>query len=485
MRHSSRKKRRIYAAPGAALVAKETQDSGFTPQIQHSAHPILNLQRLIGNRAVRELVADSAIHRQVATVPAFSPPSATDTVVTDRPTLSFESEGPDVIFLQRRLNVHGANLVEDGVFGPLTRQAVIEFQTAHAPPVDGIVGPVTWGALLKEPVSPEDKDKTDKLIGPAVDKTPLSEIDVGPFAPYVAANFIDKDIASMLNAMKLRFQDTASITGGIYSTDTADVALQDLANGNLVGIVRVSNIGKLRPRLPVRHQRRIDDIEQDGIERKAGTLLVRMHGVVRTIIVLADDVMDGAELPGADRGVAQDVIAHELSHHRNIDAAITDSRTPISSEEYVNVPLALKQQEFGTTATGEKRTASAVRTRFIHELTARHAEFLLNQERLKERGEEHEPLLHGEFFNAALEYALTEPESYEDNGYLTTLAAIDEVAFRKQVAIWMRHLNERKFHSNPFEEFIRHNFFEREFQLAQSHNFDRFADKSRGLHHHD
>ncbi|MCI0711734.1 MAG: hypothetical protein L0154_16375 [Chloroflexi bacterium] len=45
----------------------------------------------------------------------------------------------------------------------------------------------------------------------------------------------------------------------------------------------------------------------------------------------------------------------------------------------------------------------------------------------------------------------------------------------------MRHLNEREFHSNPFEDFIKYNFFEREFQLAQSNNFDRFAEKSRGL----
>jgi len=39
-------------------------------------------------------------------------------------------------------------LVEDGVYGPLTEQAVRDFQDAFSPPVDGIVGPTTWYSLV-------------------------------------------------------------------------------------------------------------------------------------------------------------------------------------------------------------------------------------------------------------------------------------------------------------------------------------------------
>lgn len=48
---------------------------------------------------------------------------------------------------QRLLNVHGAGLATDGVFGPATERAVRNFQNVFKLSVDGIVGPATWTAL--------------------------------------------------------------------------------------------------------------------------------------------------------------------------------------------------------------------------------------------------------------------------------------------------------------------------------------------------
>lgn len=52
--------------------------------------------------------------------------------------------------LQHLLNFHGAALEADGVFGEETRAAVKEFQQAHALTDNGVVGPLTWPALVTD-----------------------------------------------------------------------------------------------------------------------------------------------------------------------------------------------------------------------------------------------------------------------------------------------------------------------------------------------
>ncbi|MET4315881.1 N-acetylmuramoyl-L-alanine amidase [Bradyrhizobium sp. RT4b] len=56
-----------------------------------------------------------------------------------------------VAWLQQRLNSYGALLAADGVLGPKTRAAVVDFQQAHGLVVDGVAGPVTRLALSKAP----------------------------------------------------------------------------------------------------------------------------------------------------------------------------------------------------------------------------------------------------------------------------------------------------------------------------------------------
>src|SRR5262245_11528395 len=61
--------------------------------------------------------------------------------------LSIGSSGPSVRALQERLVAAGAAIGIDGLFGPLTREAVQTFQESVGLTADGIVGPRTWQAL--------------------------------------------------------------------------------------------------------------------------------------------------------------------------------------------------------------------------------------------------------------------------------------------------------------------------------------------------
>ena len=52
--------------------------------------------------------------------------------------------------LQYLLRAHGQGVVVDGEFGPQTEAAVKAFQSSRGLAADGIVGPVTWSALVVE-----------------------------------------------------------------------------------------------------------------------------------------------------------------------------------------------------------------------------------------------------------------------------------------------------------------------------------------------
>ena len=59
-----------------------------------------------------------------------------------RRTIKLGSTGPDVRHLQNCLGIRA-----DGIFGPFTRRAVINFQKNKGLVADGIVGPKTWAKI--------------------------------------------------------------------------------------------------------------------------------------------------------------------------------------------------------------------------------------------------------------------------------------------------------------------------------------------------
>jgi len=75
------------------------------------------------------------------------PGTSGTTTPTTRRTLRRGDSGPDVTYLQQRLQAHGHSVSVDGIFGGGTESQVITFQRTRGLTADGIVGPSTWQAL--------------------------------------------------------------------------------------------------------------------------------------------------------------------------------------------------------------------------------------------------------------------------------------------------------------------------------------------------
>ena len=105
------------------------------------------------DRVIRELFTTPA-PAPAPSIPAPSIPAPTPVETIDVPrfvrTMRRGSRGQTVETIQRRLADLGYSPGKaDGWFGPRTEAEVKKFQAAHpVPPVDGIVGRLTWAALF-------------------------------------------------------------------------------------------------------------------------------------------------------------------------------------------------------------------------------------------------------------------------------------------------------------------------------------------------
>lgn len=65
----------------------------------------------------------------------------------NEPALRYCSRGNEVVRLQLMLREIDFTLEPDGIFGPMTQEAVKTFQALHALPGTGAVTPQTWDIL--------------------------------------------------------------------------------------------------------------------------------------------------------------------------------------------------------------------------------------------------------------------------------------------------------------------------------------------------
>lgn len=78
----------------------------------------------------------------------------TSTSTATDPILRQGDSGTAVTWLQQLLNTKGINIAVDGIFGNVTRAAVVQFQKQSGIATDGIVGAQTWQALRRNGNAP-------------------------------------------------------------------------------------------------------------------------------------------------------------------------------------------------------------------------------------------------------------------------------------------------------------------------------------------
>ncbi len=78
--------------------------------------------------------------------------------------ISYGDQGEDVKQIQALINGFGFNLIIDGIFGPETQDAIIDFQRRSGLVADGVVGEQTWGALNSPLVVADTQQNTTGKI---------------------------------------------------------------------------------------------------------------------------------------------------------------------------------------------------------------------------------------------------------------------------------------------------------------------------------
>lgn len=140
-------------------------------------------------------------------------------VLAGHSTIDKGDTGPAVRFVQQLLGRFGSSIEADGVFGPLTENAVERFQRSHGLRGDGVVGDATLKKLLAK--NPAHKPKEPLRLGQGGAKVEKMESQLA----------------------RLGYLDRAEV-GGKYDAETAKAVrqfrrdqpeLRDDVTGNMVG----------------------------------------------------------------------------------------------------------------------------------------------------------------------------------------------------------------------------------------------------------
>lgn len=331
----------------------------------------------------------------------------------------------------------------DGIFGSDTGSAVTAYKTDHGlVPNDPVVGPGTTQAL-----------DTDLFFDPAILDPTFAE-----FSPPVVEHRVEQFVATELSGLLHAPLDSFRHMLGRF-------ALTNLSSGNLLGIVAQSRGTDLRSRFllvadalqtdPTFGLVPADPFFDDAVSlggAAASTVTFTVGGVPRSFIVLHDDVVLGrAVITQQSTGrrakeTLQSVVVHELTHVRNVAGtfvllSIADS----DSNTYSDTALAAT-----SSATG-RATADVLRS-FVHEMTARHVEWVILKELEGTPGSQAIRALGAGQLAAAARFYFVDTGLFSSNGYVPGIRLQGDAVVFDQLAKWLTHCATQSFSDIPGDD---------------------------------
>jgi len=402
----------------------------------------------VGKRTLTELLPVGEA------IPGGSVLDEVDTGAVSHPLVRMGSKGDDVRECQRKLNLHGASLIEDGVFGGQTDGAVRRFQSSEGIDVDGVVGPITWGRLdagmaatTKEdtptaagdlpgehqvnPAGGATGNQREKLLDDAGLVGKYLVADTSEFAPYVSAGVLDPQLAGTLALMR----DLGGDTQYGY-----EIAKDGLSDGTLLGLVFNASRGRLinrtlGPNDPDRAL--LSSYQATGKGMVFGDDSAHKRGLVL--------VGDGHD-PGS-RSMMVD-LCHELTHYRN-----RGTETAIEADASKDLT--------GLTAGVPRLTAAQMaetRRKFVDEVGARHAEWwaawTIRQDRLGGKVTDIPVPTGQQLFDASVDLVtnFSSDPIYDPFGYWAALMARGNADLETQVGQWLSFVKLQTLSGNPYRD---------------------------------
>ncbi|HWQ43996.1 MAG TPA: peptidoglycan-binding protein [Desulfosporosinus sp.] len=134
-------------ASGAAVkkLQKSLLAAGFNPGKIDGVFGSQTKKAVLSFQKSKHLVQDGIVGRNTWIALGVN---CNTSPVNHCPVLVESNSGPAVVNLQRLLKTNGFNTgTIDGIFGPMTKAAVLSFQKSRKLVPDGIVGIKTWTAL--------------------------------------------------------------------------------------------------------------------------------------------------------------------------------------------------------------------------------------------------------------------------------------------------------------------------------------------------